>query len=834
MTTDPAPSAETGAIPDVVAPEAVLERAKGVIMALTGSTADAAHAELLRRARGAGRTLLDECWITLSGASTGRPPLGGDPATRRTAAVPAPASPADRGSSPAAWGSAPAPAEDVNAAVLRRVGRALVDVDGPAELAACLREHLADSVGPDAVVVFSALPDGGLELTGHAGLEGDLAALWRGSPPAPGSPVAEVFESRAPYWLESDDAGPSTASGSSRASGSTKASRSSKTSRSASSKAAGAPKASRSARSSARPQGSADPVGPWGSGAWLPVGTGTRPAAVLGVLRHGGEPLPARTRELLRSVARLCSGTLGSFDARPQPFEGVSLPTVHAVLAALPEAALALVPLRSGSGQVEDYRIEAASPAVVGLTGRTGQDLVGVRLLESFPALADEHIWQGLLHTLATDEPYEGEPMAYPSGNSDAGELPTFSVRARRLGDGLMLTWSRYEIAERQEQRLSDVQRLGNLGWTNWNLLTEEVNWSPQVFRIFDRPPAEGPVPYHDLPDQVMAEDRPALTRAVRSLASDGRAFDVPFRIRTAHGVRHLRAVAEAVTDTHGTPVEAHGFVQDLTAQRSAELALVESERMMLTQHGMLRAERSLASRLQQALLPLPHEPVRPGGLRVDVAYLPAQSGIQVGGDWFSAIELPDGDALCVVGDVAGHGIDAVATMAQLRFTAKGMVITGSSLTGALARLNALLLHTGEPRATATMVLARYNPSERKLVWAQAGHPPPLLLRDGEARFLKRPVGMLLGAVENPPFQEAETVLEPGDRILLYTDGLIERPSEGIDAGLQRLAAAATGHDEQPGSASLGPLLAEMLEGERRDDVCVLDIRVMPEKDLEH
>jgi serine phosphatase RsbU (regulator of sigma subunit) len=792
VTTDPAPAAEAGAIPDVVAPEAVLERAKGVIMALTGSTADAAHAELLRRARAGGRTLLDECWITLGGTAKGRPSLAGDAAVRRAPAVPAPASPAARGASPAAWGSAPAPAEDPNAAVLRQVGRALVRVRTPMELARRLREQLADSVGVDAVAVFSTLPDGGLKLAGHAGLRKDTAARWRRNPPTEGGPVAEAVRTREPVWLENADK---------------------------------------------KADGTSSPVvdlaGPWGSRAWLPVGTGSRPAAALGVLREPQAPFTARTRELLRSVARLCSGALGSFDASPPPFEDVSLPTVRAVLAALPEAALALAPLRSAAGLVEDYRIQAASPAVVGLTGLSGGSLEGVRLLESFPALADEHIWEGLLNTLVTGEPYEGEPMAYPSPDGDAAELPTFSVRARQLGDGLILTWSRYEIAERQEQRLSDVQRLGNLGWTNWNLMTQEVNWSPQVFAIFDRPPADGPVPYDDLPDLVMAEDRPALGRAVRALASEGRPFDVPFRIRTAHGVRHLRAVAEAVTDPQGTPVEAHGFVQDLTAQRSAELALVESERMMLTQHGMLRAERSLAGRLQQALLPLPHEPVRPGGLRVDVAYLPAQSGIQVGGDWFSAIELPDGDALCVVGDVAGHGIDAVATMAQLRFTAKGMVITGSSLTGALARLNALLLHSGEPRATATMVLARYNPRERKLVWAQAGHPPPLLLRDGEARFLKRPTGMLLGAVENPPFQEGECLLEPGDRILLYTDGLIERPSEGIDAGLQRLAAAATGHDEQPGSASLGPLLAEMLEGERRDDVCVLDIRVMSDKEPE-
>ena len=207
------------------------------------------------------------------------------------------------------------------------------------------------------------------------------------------------------------------------------------------------------------------------------------------------------------------------------------------------------------------------------------------------------------------------------------------------------------------------------------------------------------------------------------------------------------------------------------------------------------------------------------------MAYLPAQSGIHVGGDWFSAIELPDGDALFVVGDVAGHGIDAVATMAQLRFTAKGMVITGSSLTGALARLNTLLLHSRDSHGTATMVLARYDPGEHCLVWAQAGHPPPLLVRGGEVRYLTRPVGMLLGACSDPDFQEARCVLEPGDRLLLYTDGLVERPSEGIDRGLERLSeAVAAHHTDEPGS--LVPLLTSVLESERRDDVCVLDIRV--------
>nr|WP_286199670.1 SpoIIE family protein phosphatase [Actinospica acidiphila] len=404
-------------------------------------------------------------------------------------------------------------------------------------------------------------------------------------------------------------------------------------------------------------------------------------------------------------------------------------------------------------------------------------------------------------------------------------ELATYSVRVTRLEDALVVTWLRHASSDRQEQRLAELQRLGNIGWANWNLPRDEASWSAQVFAILDRDPADGPVRLDGLPALALPEDRAALRAAVETLLREGLPFDAPFRIRGGRGVRHLRLVAEVVADAHGTPFEVHGVVQDLTARRRAELALVESERAILTQHDVLQSERVLVARLQHALLPLPEKVIDLSGLRVEVAYLPAQAGIHVGGDWFSAVELPDGDSLFVIGDVAGHGVDAVATMAQLRFTAKGMVSTGSSLTGALSRLNSLLLHTRDAHGTATMVLARYHAADRRLVWAQAGHPPPLLLRDGEASYLPRPPGMLLGATSVPYFEEAEHHLEPGDRILLYTDGLVERAPENIDVGLARLADAAVAHPEDtPGS--LGTLLDVMLEDERRDDVCVLDIRV--------
>ncbi|MGV9350005.1 SpoIIE family protein phosphatase [Streptomyces spiralis] len=784
--------AEMDRLQERVATSAVVERAKGALMALTGCSPDAAQEELLRRAKTAGRTLVEECWITLG---TLMPPLthaGDGPSPGSPATVSAVPADPDLGSS---RGMAPSPGTVVSpatggpggdSAVLAVLGRALVRAGTPQDLAHCLREHLAEPVGADAVMVYRRLPAGGLELIGHAGVDETLADQWRHVPPLSGVTALDALDAGEPRWLEN------------------------------------------LAEDSERHLLIGEPAEQWRSRAWLPVVGGSPAHVAIGVLRSQDGPFTPRVRELLRGAARLCAGLLRAFDAGPEYLAEGAPDAVRALIEALPGTTLLLTPLRSASGDVEDYRIDAATPQTVDVTGRGGRELTGRRILECWPAVAEEPLWQGWLGVLDTGEPYESEPYAQQELVAGAQELSTHSVRATRVGDGLLVTWLRQDSSDRQEQRLADLQRLGRLGWATWNLVTREAVWSSQVYALCDRDPVDGPVRLEELPKLALPEDEPALVRAVEELLGEGKPFDVPFRIRATSGIRHLRAVAEAVADAEGTPAEVHGFVQDLTAQRSAELALVESERAMLAQHGILQAERMLAGRLQHALLPLPRRPVRLAGLRVDLAYLPAESGIHVGGDWFSAVELPGGDALFVVGDVAGHGIDAVATMAQLRFTAKGMIFTGSSLTGALARLNTLLLHSRDAHGTATMVLARYQPDEHRLLWAQAGHLPPLLLRGGEARYLERPRGVLLGAAETPHFEEAECRLEPGDRLLFYTDGLVERPGESIHQGLQRLAETATVHrTDAPGS--LGPLLTAMLKGERRDDVCVLDIRVPAE-----
>ncbi|OXS36957.1 SpoIIE family protein phosphatase [Streptomyces sp. XY006] len=764
--------AEMDRLRDQTATSAIVERAKGAVMALTGCSADAAGERLLQRAKAGRHTLLEECWITLGNLAPTPPGPG------RAAGSAAPDTP-DIEQPALAEVSAP---DDV-AAALGRLGQALVRVTTPQDLARCLLEHLAPDMGADAILIYARRPDGGLELIGHAGVDDDLAAQWCRVPPLAGIAALDALRAREPRWLED------------------------------------------LASDARRYLLIGDPPERWRSRAWLPVVTVGSADVCIGVLRGRAGAFTSRDRAHLRGLTGLCAGRLRAFDPPAERRPDADTDAVQALFEALPVAAMLLTPLRGATGETEDFRVEAATNQVGDLLGRPGEKAAGRRLLEFRSALAAQPLWRGCLHVLATGEQYEGEPFAHEEVVAGVPELFTYTVRVAPLGDTLVVSWIRHGSSDRQEQRLADLQRLGNLGWASWNLTGRDASWSTQVFTLLGRDPARGPVGLTEMPELALPEDTPVLTRAVGELVAEGRAFDVPFRVRTSGGIRHLRLAAEAVTDIHGRPVEVHGFVQDMTARRRAELALVESERAILTQHDVLQAERTLASRLQHALLPLANRPVHLAGLRVEVAYLPAQSGVHVGGDWFSAIELPEGDALLVVGDVAGHGVDAVATMAQLRFTAKGMVITGSSLTGALARLNTLLLHSRDTYATATMVLARYNPRDRRLVWAQAGHPPPLLLRNGEARYLHRPRGMLIGATATPVFEEAECRLEPGDRLILFTDGLVEHPPASIDRGMERLAdAVATARTEGP--ASLGPLLARMLPDERRDDVCVVDVRV--------
>ena len=158
-----------------------------------------------------------------------------------------------------------------------------------------------------------------------------------------------------------------------------------------------------------------------------------------------------------------------------------------------------------------------------------------------------------------------------------------------------------------------------------------------------------------------------------------------------------------------------------------------------------LAQERHVTLELQRAILPLHEGPFDLPGLRAVVRYLPASRDSRVGGDWYITAEMPGGHVLIAIGDVGGHGLAAAAGMARLRGALAGLAITGSPPQRLLGWLNDLVHHV-DPEHTASVMAGYFDPRSRTLTWAQAGHPPPLLVRGAEARPLTTPAGILLGA----------------------------------------------------------------------------------------
>ncbi|MEV6194984.1 SpoIIE family protein phosphatase [Streptomyces sp. NPDC051920] len=383
---------------------------------------------------------------------------------------------------------------------------------------------------------------------------------------------------------------------------------------------------------------------------------------------------------------------------------------------------------------------------------------------------------------------------------------------------------------------------LSRVGSAEWNLLTDEASWSGELYQILGRDASAPPLTLDELPSLVLDEDRPMLTAMVTDCLIDAKPIDGEFRIvRPDGGVRTVHMMGEPMLDADGSTASMWAVLRDVSELRRSQRTVGETRESLQRQRHVAKTEHRLAVELQEAVLPPWRGSLRfprqgPRALDVAAHYLPSSSSALIGGNWYDALELPDGETLLSVGDLTGHGVTVTSGMAMLLGALRGMAVAGTQPGQLLSWLNQLLDATVQP-ALGSAVCCRYLPVTRTLTWAQAGHPAPLLYRDGTGRALSAPDGVLLGATSGAVYGQAEESLQVGDLLLLHTEGLVPRRPEaprpdgtGGQEGaraVQRLLDLAPRFGEARTAQDCMRMVVEEFGGtEREDDACVLIARI--------
>jgi sigma-B regulation protein RsbU (phosphoserine phosphatase) len=249
-------------------------------------------------------------------------------------------------------------------------------------------------------------------------------------------------------------------------------------------------------------------------------------------------------------------------------------------------------------------------------------------------------------------------------------------------------------------------------------------------------------------------------------------------------------------------------------------LQLAADRAAAVVQSITARADRSAAVALQRSLLPSALPAV--AGAELAARFSPGQGG--VGGDWYDVFTLPSGELGLVIGDVAGSGLPAAVIMGRMRSALRAYALETSNPAEVLSRLDRKMQHF-EPDAMATVLYAVIEPGLARVRMSSAGHlPPAIAVPDQPARLADLPHGLMIGVAPGRTGRQMTTMeIPPGALLCLYTDGLIERRTQPIDAGLSRLCEVLK---PEPPETACSRVMAALVGSESvRDDIALLIFR---------
>jgi serine phosphatase RsbU (regulator of sigma subunit) len=255
--------------------------------------------------------------------------------------------------------------------------------------------------------------------------------------------------------------------------------------------------------------------------------------------------------------------------------------------------------------------------------------------------------------------------------------------------------------------------------------------------------------------------------------------------------------------------------------RRGAERAEVETRHLYDRLEMLYGQQRTIAETLQKALLPqvLPSIP----GLEVAVQYLPGSTGVDIGGDWYSLVDLDDGRFVFVIGDVSGRGLSAASTMAALQFTSRAYAMDGDSPAEILEKCSKQLDVDADGHF-ATVLVGSGDVERHEIVLANAGHLNPFLIDGEHGDFVSTQVGVPVG-ISGEMYEPVPISVPRHSTLIAFTDGLVERRKESLDTGLKRLAGAAVAHRGSSLNDMVTEIATELGGDVSEDDIAILAVR---------
>ncbi|MEU0597760.1 PP2C family protein-serine/threonine phosphatase [Streptomyces sp. NPDC006393] len=524
----------------------------------------------------------------------------------------------------------------------------------------------------------------------------------------------------------------------------------------------------------------------------------------------------------------------GPCPPRPGP---PPVPPAPELLDALPIAVMVVLPVFDERGEVTDFCYVGQNAATLEHSARhvppgilppwTGR----VPLFQRFPNMADTPVPRLLAEAQRTGRAQGPEPAEWSLAGPDGLVVRMSSdVRVTPCGGLLLLTWERGQKTRMEEA----AQQLVRVCWVEWNLGDGSVEPSSGLRDVLGLP-ASQPLPgLLDLGRMVAPVSLLPLYAVIHDVLLRERVAECDLQfVRPSE--RIVRLVAEPVRPEDGPVWTVRAVLHDVTDDRYSRSLAERALREARTQRQRADTVAEVAERLRDAVLPRFPAELALHGIEAAVVYRPEPNAARVGGDWYKTRILPSGQVLIALGDARGHGLDAVTLMAKLRYALAGLAFTGELVEQLTGWLNLVACDDGD-ESTATAIIGRYHPDRGMLRWTCAGHPLPVLLRERRARLLDPPPGgpgTPLGVLPGEKYEAAETLLYPGDVVLLYSDGLIERRGSDLDRDSCHLLEAADGCARggiPPGDQALDAYvqrLVHQLTGPHpQDDATVLAIRL--------